>query len=128
MSNEQQQLLPEHEAFNAKMESAKTEEEAAAILKDFLAADAKETAAHGELSEEQLEAVAGGAKYKVINPGVPTFDRLPGGIFSRSPRINDVLPLNQTIISNKKEVYQGGYWWIEWNGSYINRMHLKEIR
>ena len=130
MSNEQQQLLPEHEAFNAKMESAKTEEEAAAILKDFLAANAENDGGSGELTEEQLSEVAGGKTtyYKVERQGVPVFDRLPGGILSRSPRIVTTLRKDQTIDSTKSPVYKGGSWWIEWHGAYVNMMHLWEIR
>ena len=100
MSNESSALLAEHEEFNSKMENAKTEEEAAIILEEFLSSTAGELPDYGELSEEQLEAVSGGAKWKVGRPGVPVFNKLPGGVLSSCQKIIRVLD-EDTVIYGK---------------------------
>lgn len=114
-------LLAEHEEFNLKMENAKTEEETAKILKDFLSADVVEPIAHGELSEDQLEAVAGGAKWKVVRSGVPVFNRLPGGASQKIVSTYNKGGVITGRIVRDKSLNQ----WIELpGGRYINAAHV----
>ena len=123
MANETSGLLSEHEEFNAKMESAKTEEEAAAIFNDFISSTAGESANSGELSEEQLESVAGGAKWRVARSGVPIFNS-PQMPWPQKQRIMGTLGKGTEIVGPLERDKYGNQWVRLRNGGFVNALHV----
>ena len=107
------------EEYNAKIENAKSEEEAAAILKEYFPANVGGMSDDDELSEEQMVEVTGGhIRRWTIRPGVPVFDK-PGGKIVRILKEGDHVD-GATAISNK---YKQD-WFRLMDGTVVNAMHL----
>ena len=121
MANEVNQLSAEHEEFNNRIENAKSEEEAADILNEYFSAEAEELTNSEELSEEQLETVAGGhVLRRVERNGVPVFNK-PGGKIVAILNIGDEV-VGATAITMK---YKQNWFRLE-NGNVVNAMHLSK--
>ena len=126
MSNEKSQLPAEYEEYNAKIENAKSEEEATAIFNEYFPANS-ETVEGGELTEEQLESVAGGhVTFKAKKPGVPIFNK-PGG------KIVGVLKFDQEVYGSTSMWTWKGQTFINVTdingrstGTVFNKMHLSD--
>ena len=116
------------EEFNSKMDSAKSEGEAAAIFNEYFPAG-EEGSADREMSETQLESVTGGAKFKVERSGVPIFNN----------KMKIVGTLNSGAIVNGTYLWASqmsglygfcdGNQWIKLDsGGYVNFTHLSKVK
>ena len=119
MSNESIQLTAEYEEYNAKIENAKSEEEAEAIMDEYFSANVDGISGDYELSEEQMEEVTGGnVRRWTIRPGVPVFDK-PGGKIVRVLNEGDFVD-GATAVSYKYKQE----WFRLTDGTVVNAMHL----
>ena len=109
------------------MESVKTEAEEAAVLQEFGLCVPGTEAADAELSEEQLGDVTGGARWRVGRPGVPVFNRLPGGAFSSPQRIMRVHNQGDMILGRLVRDSRGFQWIQLPNGGFVNAMHVSWV-
>jgi len=115
------------EEFNAKMENVKNEEEEAALLQEYGLCVPGTEANDAELSEEQLGDVTGGARWRVGRPGVPVFDRLPGGTFSSPQRIVRVHNQSDMILGRLVRDSRGFQWVQLPSGGFVNATHLNWV-
>ena len=126
MANENNELLAEHVEFNEKMENAATEEEAAALLKEYGMDSFAYAAFDEELSEEQLAQVAGGQKYQVKGAGIPVFDSLPR-VWPFKQRIIATQNKGHTFTASRIYCNRTKTWWVKTERGYINMMHVLRI-